>query len=164
IPALKEFLEKGGEILTVGSSTALAYHLDLPLGNALVKLDRDGKKAELSGTEYYIPGSLLKTTVAVDQPVNWGMPPVVDMVFKQSPVFRLDVDAASKGVVPLAWFAEEDVLRSGWAWGQSYLNNGVAAFQAKVGKGTLYAFGPEITFRAQSHGTFKMLFNTLYAR
>src|SRR5690606_28452901 len=78
IPALKEFLEKGGEILTVGSSTALAYHLDLPLGNALVKLDRDGKKAELSGTEYYIPGSLLKTTVAVDQPVNWGMPPVVD--------------------------------------------------------------------------------------
>ena len=31
-----------------------------------------------------------------------------------------------------------------------------------VGKGRLYAFGPEITFRAQSHNTFKMLFNQLY--
>jgi hypothetical protein len=31
-----------------------------------------------------------------------------------------------------------------------------------VGKGTLYLFGPEITFRAQPHGTFKLLFNTLY--
>jgi hypothetical protein len=26
----------------------------------------------------------------------------------------------------------------------------------------LYAFGPEITFRGQAHGTFKMLFNGLY--
>jgi len=164
IPKLKEFMEKGGEIVTVGSSTALAFHLDLPLENALMKLDRDGKKAELSGTEYYIPGSLLKATLDVDRAVNWGMPPEVDMVFNRSPVFRLDVDAASKGVVPLAWFAGEDVLRSGWAWGKSYLNNGVAAFEAKVGKGKLYAFGPEITFRAQSHGTFKMLFNTLYAK
>ncbi|MEY3945522.1 MAG: hypothetical protein RJB03_228, partial [Bacteroidota bacterium] len=35
-------------------------------------------------------------------------------------------------------------------------------FEAKVGKGRLYAFGPEITFRAQSHGTFKLVFNQLY--
>src|SRR5690606_33727672 len=75
IPKLKEFMEKGGEIVTVGSSTALAFHLDLPLENALMKLDRDGKKAELSGTEYYIPGSLLKATLDVDRAVNWGMPP-----------------------------------------------------------------------------------------
>jgi hypothetical protein len=38
----------------------------------------------------------------------------------------------------------------------------VAAFSATVGKGTLYAFGPEITFRAQTHGTFKLVFNQLY--
>jgi hypothetical protein len=39
----------------------------------------------------------------------------------------------------------------------------VAAFMAPVGSGRLYAFGPEITFRGQSHGTFKLLFNELYA-
>jgi hypothetical protein len=38
----------------------------------------------------------------------------------------------------------------------------VAAFVAPLGKGRLYAFGPEITFRAQSQGSFKMLFNELY--
>jgi hypothetical protein len=53
-------------------------------------------------------------------------------------------------------------VRSGWAWGQSYLKNGVAAFDAQVGKGKLIAYGPEITFRAQTHGTFKLVFNQLY--
>ena len=53
-------------------------------------------------------------------------------------------------------------MRSGWAWGQAYLRDGVAAFEAKVGQGMFYAFGPEITFRAQTHGTFKLLFNQLY--
>jgi len=32
-----------------------------------------------------------------------------------------------------------------------------------VGKGKLYLFGPEVTFRAQPHGTFKFLFNGIYA-
>ncbi len=33
--------------------------------------------------------------------------------------------------------------------------------EATVGRGTLYLFGPEITFRAQPHGTFKLLFNAI---
>ena len=33
---------------------------------------------------------------------------------------------------------------------------------ATVGKGHVYLFGPEITFRAQPHGTFKFLFNGIY--
>jgi len=53
-------------------------------------------------------------------------------------------------------------LRSGWAFGQVYLQDGVAAFQAKVGKGNLYVYGPEVTFRGQTHSTFKMVFNQLY--
>ena len=43
-----------------------------------------------------------------------------------------------------------------------FLKDGVAAFVASVGKGKLYAFGPEITFRGQTWGTFKLLFNQLY--
>jgi len=31
-----------------------------------------------------------------------------------------------------------------------------------VSNGKLVLFGPEILFRAQSHGTFKLLFNAIY--
>ncbi len=33
---------------------------------------------------------------------------------------------------------------------------------ATVGKGKLFLFGPEITFRGQPAGTFKFLFNGIY--
>ena len=36
------------------------------------------------------------------------------------------------------------------------------SLQATVGKGRLVMFAPEITFRAQPHGTFKFLFNGIY--
>lgn len=96
-------------------------------------------------------------------PPNWGMNKKADVYFSASPVFKLSPDAiAQKLLTPLAWYATTNTLRSGWAFGQSYLQDGVAAFEAKVGEGSLYVFGPEITFRAQTHGTYKLLFNQLY--
>ncbi len=62
----------------------------------------------------------------------------------------------------MAWYASAAPLRSGWAWGQHYLEDGVAVAEAEVGKGKLLLFGPEITFRGQPHGTFKLLFNSIY--
>jgi hypothetical protein len=82
--------------------------------------------------------------------------------FNNSPVFRLAPNAASRGVRPVLWFDSDKPLRSGWAWGQNYLEGGTAAFEATVGQGKVFAFGPEITFRAQPHGTFKFLFNGIY--
>ena len=100
----------------------------------------------------------LDTTLAA----NNGFGSEVDVYFDRSPVFHIATDAISSGTIkPLAWFGENP-LRSGWAWGQSYLHNGIAAFEAQVGRGTLLTFGPEITFRAQAHGTFRWLFNQLY--
>ena len=103
--------------------------------------------------------------MAVDTkaPASWGLESATDVYFDNSPVFKLSADAVSSGKIkPLAWFPNATPLRSGWAWGQSYLQDGVAAFEANYGKGKLYAFGPEITFRAQTHGTFKWMFNQLY--
>ncbi|MBW8685537.1 peptidase [Chitinophaga sp. B61] len=162
IPKLKEFLEEGGTVITIGSSTNLAYHLGLPVHNALAEKDKDGKEQALPAAKYFVPGSILQVSFDSTRSVAWGMPGTGDVNFDNSPVFRLDSDAAAKGVHPIAWFTTDKPLRSGWAWGQSYLKDGVAAFEASVGKGKLYAFGPEITFRAQSHGTFKLLFNGLY--
>lgn len=162
IPQLKQFLEDGGNIITIGSSTNLAYHLNLPVTNALVETV-NGIEKPLPGEKYYIPGSILKVSVDTTEQAALGMPSQADVYFDASPVFNILPEAQAKGTIkPLAWFASAQSLRSGWAWGQSYLNGGVAAFTAKVGKGNLYAFGPEITFRAQPYGTFKLLFNGLY--
>ena len=163
IPQLKKFLEDGGTIITVGTSTALAYHLGLPVSNYLVERTPTGGERELPREKFYVPGSVLSVAVDNTSPVAAGLPNKVDVFFDEDPVFRLEPDAALKGVRPVAWFDSPHSLRSGWAWGQNYLDGGVAVAEASVGKGKLYLFGPEITFRAQPHGTFKFLFNGIYA-
>ena len=82
-------------------------------------------------------------------------------MFDDSPAFRVDSDAASKGVRTIAWYDSPKPLRSGWAWGQEHLNGAAAILEACVGQGSLYMFGPEILFRSQPHGTFRFFFNTL---
>jgi hypothetical protein len=163
VAQLKKFLEEGGSIVTIGSSTNLAYHLQLPVRNALVEMGSNNQERPLPGEKFYIPGSLLTTRVDSTQAAAYGMRSDADIYFDASPVFKLAPEAVVKGTIrPIAWFASDKVLHSGWAWGQAYLKDGVAAFVANVGRGKLYAFGPEITFRGQTQGTFKLLFNQLY--
>ncbi|MFC3561354.1 M14 family metallopeptidase [Pedobacter jamesrossensis] len=162
IPQIKKFLEDGGKVVTIGSSTNLAYHLQLPVRNAMVEIV-NGIEKRLPDEKYYVPGSVLNVEVDSKQQANWGMEKEADVYFDNSPVFRLTGDAIAAGKIkPLMWFNSATPLRSGWAWGQAYLQDGVTAFEANIGKGKLYAFGPEIAFRAQTHGTFKLIFNQLY--
>ena len=162
IPQLKAFVEQGGTIVTIGSSANLAYHFNLPIKNAIVEMN-NGKERSLPGEKYYIPGSILQVAIEPTLKANWGMQNKADIYFNNSPVFRVQPDAIASGAItPLAWFASDKTLRSGWAFGQAYLQDGVAAFEAKIGKGKLFVYGPEITFRGQTHSTYKMLFNQLY--
>ena len=162
IPELKAFIEKGGTVVTIGSSANLAYYLDLPVKNAIVEMN-NGKERVLPGEKFYIPGSILQVAVEPSVKANWGMKNKADVYFNNSPVFKLQPAAIASGAItPLAWFASDKTLRSGWAFGQAYLQDGVAAFEAKIGKGKLFVYGPEITFRGQTHSTYKMLFNQLY--
>jgi Zinc carboxypeptidase len=163
VPQLRAFLEAGGTVVAVGSSTALARHLGLPVADALVERAADGTERHLPSEKFYIPGSILRMAVDPSQPAAWGMEDHADVMFDESPVMRLGPDAAARGVRRIAWFDSARPLRSGWAWGQQYLDGGVAAAEADVGRGKLFLFGPEITFRAQPHGTFRLLFNALYA-
>jgi hypothetical protein len=118
--------------------------------------------AALPRTKLYVPGSLLSSRIDTAHPVGQGMTEHADVFFDDSPVFKLGADAAASGVTTIAWFDSKTPLRSGWAWGQSYLENGVVAAEAKVGNGRVLLFGPEILQRAQPHGTFKFLFNGIY--
>jgi hypothetical protein len=163
IPQIKQFLEAGGTVITVGTSTNLASHLGLPVYDHLVEKNPAGVERPLAREKYYVPGSILSASVDNTVPVAYGLPATADVFFDNSPTFRLGPDAALKGVRPVAWYSSDKPLRSGWAWGQGYLTGGVAIAEARVGKGMLYLFGPEVTFRATPHGTFKFLFNGIYA-
>jgi hypothetical protein len=162
IPELRKFMEAGGRIITIGTSANLAYHLGLPVTNALMEIDANGNERKIPNEKYYVPGSILRINLDSARASTWGAQAQTDVYFENSPVFKLSPEAVAKGnITPLAWFGNEAPLRSGWAWGQQYLKGGVAAFEAQVGNGSLVTFGPEITFRGQSHGTFKLLFNQL---
>jgi hypothetical protein len=161
-PKLKEFAEQGGTIIAIGESTALAGWFDLPLENHLLEMGDGGTRTPLPREKYYVPGSVLRAAVDTTHPLAHGLPAEIDVFFDNSPVFSLTPRAPRDGVRAVAWFDSAAPLRSGWAWGQHYLENGIAVADVPVGRGHVYLFGPEIAFRAQPHGTFKFLFNALY--
>jgi hypothetical protein len=159
VPQLKKFVESGGSIVTIGSSTGLGEALGLPVRNYLTE---KGADRQLAREKFYIPGSLLKANIDNTNPLAYGMPPVVDVFFDNSPVFRMEPNAEQKKTSAVAWFSGVEPLDSGWAWGQQYLDGGTAVAEATVGEGKVMLLGPEVAFRSQPHATFKLLFNGLY--
>ena len=151
---IKEFVNAGGTAIYIGDiAMAAAQAYGLPLTNHLEGLGQD---------KFYLPGSVLRMSVDDTDPIAHGYNKEIDVFFDNDPVFKLGADAAAKGVKPIGWFASESPLRSGWAWGGSALNKGVAMIDATVGQGKVYLFGPQLLFRAQPHGTFKFVFNGMY--
>jgi hypothetical protein len=112
VPQLKRFLEDGGTMITIGSSTSMAYHAGVPVEDYLV--DHEGKS--LSRDVYYMPGSVHRMRVDNTQPLAWGLGEHVDVFFNNSPVFRLKPGAEAQGVKRIGWFDTNEPLRSGWAW------------------------------------------------
>ena len=162
MPQLKRFVESGGSIVTIGSSTGIAESLGLPVKNYLTEKGPDGRDRQLPREKFYIPGSLLKANIDNTNPLAYGMPSQVDVFYDNSPVFRLEPNAELKKTSAVAWFTGSETLDSGWAWGQQYLDGGTAVAEASVGEGHVVMLGPEVAFRAQPHATFKLLFNGLY--
>ena len=160
---VRKFVEQGGVVVAAGSAAeSIAATLQLPVSEWLVERQPGQPERALGSDKFYVPGSILRVAVDTTAPSAAGSEPQVDVYFNNSPVFRLQPNAASRGVRPVMWFDSATPLRSGWAWGQNYLEGGTTAFEATVGQGKVFAFGPEITFRAQPHGTFKFLFNSIH--
>ncbi len=156
VAALKQFVEEGGHLLTVGSSSRnLLRHLDLPVKDALV--GADGRP--LQNSEFFIPGSLLRVKLSPG-PLTLGLPEELDMMYDESPAWKL-----APGAGPASWvggYAGAKPLRSGWAWGQEKLEGSAAVLDFAYGKGRVVLFGPEVVYRGQQHGAFKLIFNALW--
>jgi hypothetical protein len=153
LPALTRFAGRGGTVLAIGGAASVGRLLRLPISYPL---------ASTPTSQFDVPGSVLRAAVNPVHPLGFGFGREIDVMFDNSPVFRLWTGAEREGVRPVAWFNTATPLRSGHAVGQDRLEGMVAGLEAPLGRGRVVLFGPDITFRAQSHGTFKFLFNTIY--
>jgi hypothetical protein len=157
LPQIDRFVRDGGAVIAVGSSSAMGSLLGLPVRNVLVD-DKDGKPTAPATRDFYIPGSILRAQVDPTQPLAYGMTSGADVYYDNNPAFAATDSADLKRV---AWFSG-DLLRSGWALGEKRLDGTASVIDAKLGKGRVMLMGPVVTQRAQSAGTFKLLFNGLY--
>jgi len=152
-PQIKTFVQNGGTLITVGRGASFAYELGIPVRNALV--DSAGKS--LPRSKFYVPGSVLSAALDTTNAIAWGMKPRVDLFFDSSPAFNVGLGRDARGMDGVASYDSATPLRSGWAWGQSALEGKSAIAVARLGKGTVVLYGPEVYFRNQSHGSFPLL-------
>jgi hypothetical protein len=108
---------------------------------------------------FYCPGSVLKIGVDPNAPAAFGMAPEAAAFFADSRGFEID----DPSVVSVAHYAPAgELLMSGWLLGADKLAGRHALLDVPYGKGRVLLFGFRPQFRAQPHGTFKLLFNALY--
>jgi hypothetical protein len=162
VPELQRFVEAGGTLVTIGSATAVGYHLGLPIRNALTERSASGDQTPLPAEKFFVPGSILEARVDRSHPLGHGLPDPVHIFFDQSPAFQILPGMGLRSARSVAWIDNPSPLRSGWAWGQHHLDQTVQIVEAAVGKGRVVLFGPEILWRAQPHGTFEFLFNAIH--
>ncbi|GGE78636.1 hypothetical protein [Sphingomonas prati] len=154
LPQVAAFARAGGTVITIGDASRLGPALGVPVTNALAP---GGKK--LSTTQFYVPGSILTAMVDPTVPLAYGMPARINLFYNNNPVFAGAGDTSAARRV--SWFAQDDPLVSGWAWGQRALNGTAGVVDASVGKGKILLMGPEVTQHGQPYATFKFLFNGL---
>ena len=154
LAALKAFVERGGTIVTLGSAgDLLIAHWPIPVKNVA---------ATLADDELLIPGSIVQLEADPIQPLTWGMPETTHGFFIRSPFYALTDGFSSQRVsVPLR-YPNTDVRASGWIRGGEHLQGRAAAVQVDfAGGGRVVLIGIRPQHRAQTHATFKLLFNAL---
>ena len=155
---VKQFVQEGGTLIAIGAAAQGAVQqFALPVTSHLVE---NGNA--LTREKFYVPGAVLRVAVDDTNPLAHGLGKELDVFFDNDPVFKLNPEAAGKGLRSVAWFADGAPLRSGWAWGQQYLDKGVQIIETNVGQGRLFLMAPEVLFRSQPHGNYKLFFNGLY--
>lgn len=78
-----------------------------------------------------------------------------------SPAFEIGSTDRGDQYEIVARYADRELLQSGWLVGEESLARKAAMVSAKYGEGRVLLIGFRAQHRAQTHGTFKLLFNAL---
>ena len=159
---VKAFAEAGGTIVLLNNGTLFAIEaLGIPTVNVLKGLKAPSRRemTEAKPVEFACPGSVVKMLFNTKHPVAYGMPEEAPAMFLDSPAFRID---SSFGGETVAKYPGANVLMSGYLNGEKYLYGAASVADVTVGKGHAVLLGFGVQQRGQPHGTFKLLFNSIY--
>ncbi|MGD2085863.1 MAG: M14 family metallopeptidase [Candidatus Aminicenantes bacterium] len=149
---LKEFLKKGKTLIFMGDSCAYALeHFKLPVENII----KEAKKVRC-------PGSYLQVEVK-ESDLTYGMKPKAAIYYSKNPVFStfLPRSITQKRRTPVT-FGRRDLLLSGYLKGEKSLLRNSLVVDFFIDNGRVILIGPIVTYRAQSEGIYKIMFNALF--
>lgn len=154
---LKKFVEAGGTLIFFNESSRFAVEqFKLPVKDVTNGLKR---------SEFFIPGTILRTELDTTHPIAKGMPKESIAWFEDSPVFEIQTDplALTNNFKIIARYPSnpKDILLSGWALGVEKLAGKAALVEFTVGKGKIILFGFRPQYRGQSLATFPLIFNAV---
>ncbi len=146
---LRRFVAAGGTVIGIDQvSQALIEGMALPVSDVL-----RGKKQE----EFYCPGSLLQVVVDGKHPLGYGLPRETAVLFMKGVAFEGYGDDA----VSVAKYPSANPNLSGWILGEEHLSRKGALMDISYGEGKVVLVGFRPYFRAQTRGTYKVLFNAI---
>ncbi len=154
VKELRAFVERGGTLVALGSSCDfLIERMDLPVSNALKSVARD---------EFSCPGSLVRLRSDPSHPLAFGMPEEGAAFVSSSVAFRTSpANARYTRSIAARYPDDGALLLSGWLVGADKLQGRAAAVEIGLGEGRIVLLGLRAQHRAQTDGTFKLLFNAL---
>jgi len=154
VKALREFVEEGGTLVCLNKASNFAVEqLKLPVRDVTAGLKR---------TEFYVPGSILRTVLDTTHPIAVGMPKESIAWVEDSPAFEVSEQKEAGRVRVIARYPENaDTLLSGWLLGGDKLRGKAALVEVALGKGRVYLFGFRPQYRGQSLATYPLLFNAI---
>ena len=153
VKAIRQFVLDGGVLIAFNHASEFAIEqLGLEVKDILY-----GKSAD----EFFCPGSTLRAHVNVCHQLGYGMPAGGVIFAWDSPAFEILPSRFNHKYEVIVEYPEKNLLQSGWLNGEELLSKKAALVSVKYGDGRVILFGFRPQHRAQTHGTFKLLFNAL---